>query len=141
MENTDPVASIASHVVRPFFISKSRASVSSCIVFIYSFDLVCDKPHSCELCHKKFALACNLRAHMKTHESDSQEECMGCGKTYLAFSTPLNGKNFCRSCSNDASTPNQTTFPTEKFSSYTDSGSDESYVTENEDNEEAHSEK
>lgn len=72
---------------------------------------------------------------------DSQEECMGCGKTYLAFSTPLNGKNFCRSCSNDASTPNQTTFPTEKFSSYTDSGSDESYVTENEDNEEAHSEK
>ena len=27
-----------------------------------------DKPHSCELCHKKFALACNLRAHMKTHE-------------------------------------------------------------------------
>ena len=29
-----------------------------------------DKPHSCELCHKKFALACNLRAHMKTHESE-----------------------------------------------------------------------
>ncbi|CAH1401868.1 unnamed protein product [Nezara viridula] len=27
-----------------------------------------DKPHACELCHKKFALACNLRAHMKTHE-------------------------------------------------------------------------
>lgn len=27
-----------------------------------------DKPHSCELCSKKFALACNLRAHMKTHE-------------------------------------------------------------------------
>ncbi|CAB0007602.1 unnamed protein product [Nesidiocoris tenuis] len=28
-----------------------------------------DKPHSCDLCHKKFALACNLRAHMKTHEA------------------------------------------------------------------------
>lgn len=27
-----------------------------------------DKPHACELCNKKFALACNLRAHMKTHE-------------------------------------------------------------------------
>lgn len=27
-----------------------------------------DKPHACDLCHKKFALACNLRAHMKTHE-------------------------------------------------------------------------
>jgi hypothetical protein len=30
-----------------------------------------DKPHACELCHKKFALACNLRAHMKTHEGKS----------------------------------------------------------------------
>lgn len=29
-----------------------------------------DKPHSCELCNKKFALACNLRAHMKTHEGE-----------------------------------------------------------------------
>jgi hypothetical protein len=27
-----------------------------------------DKPHACELCNKRFALACNLRAHMKTHE-------------------------------------------------------------------------
>lgn len=32
-----------------------------------------DKPHSCELCNKKFALACNLRAHMKTHEGKFQE--------------------------------------------------------------------
>lgn len=29
-----------------------------------------DKPHACELCTKKFALACNLRAHMKTHEGN-----------------------------------------------------------------------
>lgn len=27
-----------------------------------------DKPHGCDICLKKFALACNLRAHMKTHE-------------------------------------------------------------------------
>lgn len=27
-----------------------------------------DKPHSCKHCHKRFALACNLRAHLKTHE-------------------------------------------------------------------------
>lgn len=36
-------------------------------IFIYTGD----KPHSCELCNKKFALACNLRAHMKTHEGNS----------------------------------------------------------------------
>lgn len=33
-----------------------------------------DKPHSCELCSKKFALACNLRAHMKTHEGKFCEQ-------------------------------------------------------------------
>ncbi|ETN68012.1 zinc finger protein [Anopheles darlingi] len=27
-----------------------------------------DKPHVCEICNKSFALACNLKAHMKTHE-------------------------------------------------------------------------
>lgn len=27
-----------------------------------------DKPHVCEVCNKSFALACNLKAHMKTHE-------------------------------------------------------------------------
>lgn len=30
-----------------------------------------DKPHSCKHCHKRFALACNLRAHLKTHEGKS----------------------------------------------------------------------
>lgn len=34
----------------------------------FLFLLAGDKPHACELCGKKFALACNLRAHMKTHE-------------------------------------------------------------------------
>ncbi len=32
-----------------------------------------DKPHACELCNKRFALACNLRAHMKTHEGTSRK--------------------------------------------------------------------
>jgi hypothetical protein len=36
----------------------------------YFFVVTGDKPHACELCHKKFALACNLRAHMKTHEGE-----------------------------------------------------------------------
>lgn len=100
-----------------------------------------DKPHSCELCHKKFALACNLRAHMKTHESDTQEECLGCGKTFLAFSASMNGRNFCCTCSKDASKPNSSDFST-KFPSYTtDSGSEESYATEAEDNEESQCEK
>jgi uncharacterized Zn-finger protein len=31
-----------------------------------------DKPHGCDICLKKFALACNLRAHMKTHEGMSR---------------------------------------------------------------------
>ncbi|KAJ3642435.1 hypothetical protein Zmor_025223 [Zophobas morio] len=47
-----------------------------------------DKPHACDLCNKKFALACNLRAHMKTHEGDPQEECTRCGKMYICNGTP-----------------------------------------------------
>ena len=31
-----------------------------------------DKPFNCEICQKKFALSCNLRAHLKTHEADYQ---------------------------------------------------------------------
>lgn len=31
-----------------------------------------DKPHICKLCHKRFALPCNLKAHFKLHHS--QEE-------------------------------------------------------------------
>lgn len=36
----------------------------------FLISLTGDKPHGCELCSKKFALACNLRAHMKTHEGE-----------------------------------------------------------------------
>ena len=42
--------------------------------FSFSIDVLetGDKPHACELCNKRFALACNLRAHMKTHEGTSE---------------------------------------------------------------------
>uniref|UniRef100_A0A182UII0 C2H2-type domain-containing protein n=1 Tax=Anopheles melas TaxID=34690 RepID=A0A182UII0_9DIPT len=33
-----------------------------------------DKPHVCEVCKKSFALACNLKAHMKTHEENASQE-------------------------------------------------------------------
>jgi len=29
-----------------------------------------NKPHSCHICPKRFALACNLRAHLKTHQEE-----------------------------------------------------------------------
>ncbi|CAH1959540.1 unnamed protein product [Acanthoscelides obtectus] len=54
-----------------------------------------DKPHSCQLCNKKFALACNLRAHMKTHEGDPQEECIRCRKPFLSGPTK---DDFCTKC-------------------------------------------
>lgn len=48
-----------------------------------------DKPHACELCGKKFALACNLRAHLKTHEDEPQEFCVRCGKDFLTASAEI----------------------------------------------------
>ena len=39
--------------------------------FCYFFSLG-DKPFSCDICQKKFALSCNLRAHLKTHEAEYQ---------------------------------------------------------------------
>lgn len=38
------------------------------VLFAFSLLVAGDKPHGCDICLKKFALACNLRAHMKTHE-------------------------------------------------------------------------
>jgi uncharacterized Zn-finger protein len=34
-----------------------------------------DKPHACELCNKRFALACNLRAHIKVCFRNFSEFC------------------------------------------------------------------
>ena len=40
-----------------------------CYLCQLSIFIVGDKPHECLVCGKKFALQCNLRTHMKTHES------------------------------------------------------------------------
>ena len=40
------------------------------IIVISSF--LGDKPFSCDICQKKFALGCNLRAHLRTHEAEYQ---------------------------------------------------------------------
>lgn len=60
-----------------------------------------DKPHTCQVCGQKFAQACNLRAHLKTHEeSDSStltSSCSVCKRSFLPTSEMLlNGR--CRSC-------------------------------------------
>lgn len=82
-----------------------------------------------------------LISYVLIFTGDTQEECLGCGKTFLAFSASINGRNFCRTCSKDTSTPNSSDF-SKKFPSYTtDSGSEESYATEAEDNEEGQCEK
>lgn len=56
-----------------------------------------DKPHICEYCQKRFALACNLRAHLKTHEGEHQEKCAGCGKTY-SITGRLLTRGYCPAC-------------------------------------------
>uniref|UniRef100_A0A1B0BA65 C2H2-type domain-containing protein n=1 Tax=Glossina palpalis gambiensis TaxID=67801 RepID=A0A1B0BA65_9MUSC len=60
---------------------KININNDKCIVYV--FTPAGDKPHIWELCNKKFALACNLRAHLKTHE-EQQDECVRCRKLYLA---------------------------------------------------------
>ncbi|XP_035208205.1 zinc finger protein 236-like [Stegodyphus dumicola] len=57
----------------------------------------CDKPHSCKHCHKRFALACNLRAHLKTHEGEHHEKCTQCGKVFPAAAKKLT-HGYCQPC-------------------------------------------
>ncbi|KAK8763154.1 hypothetical protein V5799_034242 [Amblyomma americanum] len=57
-----------------------------------------DKPHICEYCQKRFALACNLRAHLKTHEGEHQEKCAGCGKSYSTSGGRLLSRGYCPAC-------------------------------------------
>lgn len=63
----------------------------------FFFHLTGDKPHACELCNKRFALACNLRAHMKTHDDEQQENCVRCGQNFLASSEDIKD-GICREC-------------------------------------------
>lgn len=71
--------------------------------FIFSFFLSPplsppgDRPHECEICQKRFALQCNLRAHMKTHEEPQSEKCLRCGREY-PISTGLVTMGCCHEC-------------------------------------------
>lgn len=52
---------------------QSNLKKGKCISWIYvNFLSVGDRPYPCKFCGKKFALACNLRAHTKTHHSDNK---------------------------------------------------------------------
>ena len=42
------------------------------VIKSFYFLIAGDKPFNCEICQKKFALSCNLRAHLKTHEAEYQ---------------------------------------------------------------------
>ena len=59
-----------------------------------------DKPHSCEICTKRFALACNLRAHMKTHDDEQQENCVRCGRIFVASSGDIKS-GICQKCEDE----------------------------------------
>ena len=42
------------------------------LIEFYHF-LIGQKPHECKKCGKRFALGCNMKAHMKTHESPTSK--------------------------------------------------------------------
>ena len=70
------------------------------ISFFFFFIHLGSKPHACELCNKRFALACNLRAHMKTHEDEQQENCVRCGRCFLSSSGSIK-EGICRQCEDE----------------------------------------
>lgn len=74
--------------------------ISSLIHYKFFFTLTGDKPHACELCNKRFALACNLRAHMKTHDDEQQENCVRCGRIFLASSGDIKS-GICQKCEDE----------------------------------------
>lgn len=80
-------------------------SIDSCVIsrsyaneFLRSF--TGDKPFQCTVCSKKFALACNLRAHLKTHDDEPLECCVRCGKDFLASSDDIKD-GICQKCEDE----------------------------------------
>ena len=74
--------------------------IGSAFLTFLSSSFAGDKPHHCDLCGKKFALACNLRAHMKTHDDEPQEQCVRCGKEFLVSSSDIR-EGICRKCEDE----------------------------------------
>lgn len=65
-----------------FWTFEFQLSLIGLFFFLSNFFFTGDRPHECEICQKRFALACNLRAHMKTHEEPQPEKCLRCGQEY-----------------------------------------------------------
>ena len=42
-----------------------------------------EKPHQCGKCLKRFALGCNMKAHMKTHEEEEEREGVEAEKSHV----------------------------------------------------------
>ena len=49
------------------------SSLHKPFVNIFINILLGQKPHECKKCGKRFALGCNMKAHMKTHENPSSK--------------------------------------------------------------------
>lgn len=52
-----------------------------------------DKPHVCQVCDKRFALACNLRAHLKTHQTGNSTSSLTPVASSSISSVSSNGNN------------------------------------------------
>lgn len=50
------------------------------------YHLFCDKtqskPHSCEICHKRFITQAHLKYHQSTHDTDKRFSCPHCSRIY-----------------------------------------------------------
>lgn len=75
----------------------SRSFIFLLFLFLLFLSPPGDRPHECEICQKRFALQCNLRAHMKTHEEPQSEKCLRCGREY-PISTGLVTMGCCHEC-------------------------------------------
>lgn len=81
---------------------KNSFSIDLCMIVRFYANqffrsLTGDKPFQCTICSKKFALACNLRAHLKTHDDEPQEFCVRCGKDFLTSSDEIKD-GICLKC-------------------------------------------